>query len=159
MRRSTVAPHGARLTGVADSRRGDQDPTGFMQEGGLCRPVRGGRRRLPSAARRRAAPSVASPRGRDPVGLLQAVLLGIVEGLTEFLPVSSTGHLTIVEKLLGLKVDDPGVTAFTAIIQVGAIIAVIVYFRRDIVRLIAAWIRGCATGTTAPTRTTGSPGT
>ncbi len=42
--------------------------------------------------------------------------------LTEFLPVSSTGHLTIVEKLLGLRVDDPGVTAFTAIIQVGAII-------------------------------------
>jgi undecaprenyl-diphosphatase len=78
------------------------------------------------------------------VGLLQAVLLGVVEGLTEFLPVSSTGHLTIVEKLLGLKVDDPGVTAFTAIIQVGAIIAVIVYFRRDIVRLVAAWIRGLA---------------
>jgi undecaprenyl-diphosphatase len=78
------------------------------------------------------------------VGLLQAVLLGVVEGLTEFLPVSSTGHLTIVEKLLGLRVDDPGVTAFTAIIQVGAIIAVIVYFRRDIVRIIAAWVRGIA---------------
>jgi undecaprenyl-diphosphatase len=78
------------------------------------------------------------------VGLLQAVLLGVVEGLTEFLPVSSTGHLTIVEKLLGLKVDDPGVTAFTAIIQVGAIVAVIVFFRRDIVRLVAAWIRGLA---------------
>ncbi|HET6824929.1 MAG TPA: undecaprenyl-diphosphate phosphatase [Amnibacterium sp.] len=78
------------------------------------------------------------------MGLLQAVLLGVVEGLTEFLPVSSTGHLTIVEKLLGLKVDDPGVTAFTAIIQVGAIVAVIVFFRRDIVRLVAAWIRGLA---------------
>ncbi|HEY0373412.1 MAG TPA: undecaprenyl-diphosphate phosphatase [Amnibacterium sp.] len=78
------------------------------------------------------------------MGLLQAVLLGVVEGLTEFLPVSSTGHLTIVEKLLGLRVDDPGVTAFTAIIQVGAIIAVIVYFRRDIVRIIAAWVRGIA---------------
>ena len=76
------------------------------------------------------------------LGILQAVLLGVVEGLTEFLPVSSTGHLTIVEKLLGLTVDDQGVTAFTAIIQVGAIIAVILYFRRDIVRLIAAWIRG-----------------
>ena len=73
---------------------------------------------------------------------LQAVVLGIVEGLTEFLPVSSTGHLTIVERLLGLRVDDAGVTAFTAIIQVGAIIAVIIYFRGDIVRLIAAWIRG-----------------
>lgn len=73
---------------------------------------------------------------------IQAILLGIVEGLTEFLPVSSTGHLTIVEKLLGLRVDDTGVTAFTAIIQVGAIIAVIVYFRHDIVQLVAAWFRG-----------------
>ena len=73
---------------------------------------------------------------------IQAIVLGIVEGLTEFLPVSSTGHLTIVEKLLGLRVDDAGVTAFTAIIQVGAIIAVIVYFRHDIGRLIAAWCRG-----------------
>jgi undecaprenyl-diphosphatase len=78
------------------------------------------------------------------VGLLQAVLLGVIEGLTEFLPVSSTGHLTIAEKLLGLRVDDPGVTAFTAIIQIGAILAVILYFRRDIVRLVAAWVRGLA---------------
>jgi len=72
----------------------------------------------------------------------QALLLGVVEGVTEFLPVSSTGHLTIVEKLLGLSVDDPGVTAFTAVIQVGAIIGSIVYFRSDIVRLAAAWFRG-----------------
>lgn len=76
------------------------------------------------------------------MNLLQAVVLGIVEGLTEFLPVSSTGHLTIAEQLLGLRVDDAGVTAFTAIIQIGAIVAVIVYFRRDIVRLVVAWGRG-----------------
>lgn len=74
--------------------------------------------------------------------LIQAIILGIVEGITEFLPVSSTGHLTIVEKLLGLKIDNPGVTAFTAIIQVGAILAVIIYFRRDISRLATAWGRG-----------------
>jgi undecaprenyl-diphosphatase len=73
---------------------------------------------------------------------LQAVVLGVVEGLTEFLPVSSTGHLTIAERLLSLPVDDPGVTAFTAIIQVGAILAVIIYFRSDIVRLIAGFLRG-----------------
>lgn len=76
------------------------------------------------------------------MNLFQALLLGIVEGVTEFLPVSSTGHLTIVEKLLGLRVDDPGVTAFTAIIQVGAILAVILYFRADIARLAVAWARG-----------------
>ena len=78
------------------------------------------------------------------MNLLEALLLGIVEGITEFLPVSSTGHLTIVEKLLGLQVDDPSVTAFTAIIQVGAIIAVIIYFRADIRRLAVAWGRGLA---------------
>lgn len=73
---------------------------------------------------------------------LQAVLLGIVEGLTEFLPVSSTGHLTIVEKLLGMEIDDPAVTAFTAVIQMGAIAAVIVYFARDIWAIVSAWVRG-----------------
>lgn len=72
------------------------------------------------------------------VNLIRAVELGIVEGLTEFLPVSSTGHPTIAEELLGLRVDDAGVTAFTAIIQVGAIIAVIVYFRHDIGRILTA---------------------
>jgi undecaprenyl-diphosphatase len=78
------------------------------------------------------------------MGWLEAIVLGVVEGLTEFLPVSSTGHLTIVEKLLHLRVDDPGVTAFTAIIQVGAILAVIVFFWRDIVRLVVALVRGLA---------------
>jgi len=73
---------------------------------------------------------------------LEALLLGVVEGVTEFLPVSSTGHLTIVEKLLGLQVDDPGVTAFTALIQVGAIGAVLLYFRRDIRALATAWFAG-----------------
>jgi undecaprenyl-diphosphatase len=73
---------------------------------------------------------------------LDAVILGIVEGLTEFLPVSSTGHLTIAEKALGLELDDPAVTAYTAVIQMGAILAVVVYFARDIVRIMTAWCRG-----------------
>lgn len=73
---------------------------------------------------------------------LHAIILGIVEGVTEFLPVSSTGHLNVVEKLLGYAIDDKGMTAFTAVIQVGAIIAAIIYFRSDIVRIIAAWFRG-----------------
>lgn len=71
-----------------------------------------------------------------------AVVLGVVEGLTEFLPVSSTGHLTVAEKMLGLKVDEPAVTAYTAIIQLGAILATLLFFGRKIIRLFLAWVRG-----------------
>jgi undecaprenyl-diphosphatase len=74
--------------------------------------------------------------------LWQAILLGVVEGVTEFLPISSTGHLTILEKLMGFTINDPSITAFTAIIQVGAVFATLLYFRRDIVRIAAAWLRG-----------------
>lgn len=74
----------------------------------------------------------------------EAILLGAVEGFTEFLPVSSTGHLTILERLLGHSTDDPDITAFTAIIQVGAVLATIIFLRRDIVRIVAAWFRGLA---------------
>ena len=76
------------------------------------------------------------------MNIVEALILGVVEGITEFLPISSTGHLTITEKLFGLKIDDPGVTAFTAIIQVGAILAAIIYFRDDIWRIARAWVRG-----------------
>lgn len=72
----------------------------------------------------------------------QAIVLGIVEGITEFLPISSTGHLTIAEKLMDMDIADPSVTAFTAVIQVGAIAAVLVYFAKDIARLFSAWTKG-----------------
>ncbi|NDR53824.1 MULTISPECIES: undecaprenyl-diphosphate phosphatase [unclassified Actinomyces] len=75
---------------------------------------------------------------------LHAVILGIVEGITEFLPVSSTGHLNIVEKLLGHNINDVGMTAFTAVIQVGAILAAVIYFWGDIVRIVTAWFKGLA---------------
>ncbi|MFE4664032.1 undecaprenyl-diphosphate phosphatase [Streptomyces sp. NPDC056716] len=78
------------------------------------------------------------------MNIFEAAFLGAVEGLTEFLPVSSTGHLTILERMLGHSTDDPDITAFTAIIQVGAVLATIIYLRKDIARLITAWFRGIA---------------
>ena len=71
-----------------------------------------------------------------------AVILGIVEGLTEFLPISSTGHLMIAQKALGLDLTDDAVTGYTAVIQMGAIAAVVVYFFRDIWRIAKAWCLG-----------------
>lgn len=72
----------------------------------------------------------------------EAIVLGIVEGVTEFLPISSTAHLTIMEKLMGYSINDPDITAFTAIIQVGAVLATVIYFRRDITRIALAWLEG-----------------
>ena len=78
----------------------------------------------------------------QPLTYLDAIILGIVEGLSEFLPISSTGHLTVAEKMLGLTVDANAITAYTAIIQLGAIAATVLYFFKDIVRLLGAWFRG-----------------
>lgn len=69
--------------------------------------------------------------------LLQAVVLGIVQGLTEFLPISSSGHLRIVPAVLGW--DDPG-AAFTAVIQLGTMAAVVLYFWGDLIRIARAWL-------------------
>lgn len=69
---------------------------------------------------------------------LQAIVLGVVQGLTEFLPISSSAHLLIVPKLLGWA--DPG-AAFTAVIQLGTMLAVLLYFWRDITRILWTWLR------------------
>lgn len=76
------------------------------------------------------------------MNIFEAVLLGAVEGFTEFLPISSTGHLTIVEKLLDYQIDAPDITAFTAIIQSGAVIATLIFLRTDIIRIVTGWCRG-----------------
>ncbi len=68
--------------------------------------------------------------------LLTAIVLGLVQGLTEFLPISSSAHVSIVGRLMGA--EDPG-AAFTAISQLGTEAAVLVYFWRDIVRIVRAW--------------------
>lgn len=72
----------------------------------------------------------------------QSIILGIIEGVSEFLPVSSTGHLTIAQKLMGMNLADTSLTAFTAIIQIGAIVAAIVYFWSDIWQVLSGWWRG-----------------
>ncbi|MDX3075291.1 undecaprenyl-diphosphate phosphatase [Streptomyces sp. MI02-7b] len=76
------------------------------------------------------------------ISIGQAAVLGVVEGVTEFLPISSTGHLKITEGLMGIDVDDKAVVAFSAVIQSGAIAAVLVYFFKDIVRICRAWFTG-----------------
>ncbi len=69
---------------------------------------------------------------------LEAILLGVLQGLTEFLPISSSAHLAIFPQLLGS--DDPG-ASFTAVTQIGTELAVIWYFRKDIWRIVTTWLR------------------
>jgi undecaprenyl-diphosphatase len=68
---------------------------------------------------------------------LEAIVLGLVQGLTEFLPISSSGHLRIVPALLGW--EDPG-AGFTAVIQLGTMAAVLIYFRAELWRIATAWL-------------------
>src|ERR671920_1872241 len=69
---------------------------------------------------------------------VEAIVLGIVQGLTEFLPISSSGHLRIVPAFFGW--EDPG-AAFTAVIQLGTMAAVLLYFRRDLWRIARTWLQ------------------
>src|SRR4051794_21903459 len=68
--------------------------------------------------------------------LIIAIILGVVEGVTEFLPVSSTGHLLLCEKWMGMDLKDGFWNTFTIFIQIGAIAAVVVYFRERILGLL-----------------------
>ncbi len=70
--------------------------------------------------------------------LLKAVVLGLIQGLTEFLPISSSAHLRIFPELFGW--GDPG-AAFTAVVQIGTELAVLIYFRHDIWRIGSTWVR------------------
>jgi undecaprenyl-diphosphatase len=72
------------------------------------------------------------------VSVFEAIVLGLVQGITEFLPISSTAHLRIVPALAGW--EDPG-AAFTAVTQLGTMAAVLVYFRSDLWRIARAWLR------------------
>jgi undecaprenyl-diphosphatase len=71
--------------------------------------------------------------------MLEAIFFGILQGLTEFLPISSTAHVRIFAEFFGMS-EDPG-AMFTAIMQIGTELAVLIYFRKDIARIISAWSR------------------
>jgi undecaprenyl-diphosphatase len=73
----------------------------------------------------------------------QAIIIGIIQGLTEFLPVSSTAHIRVIPALLGW--DDPG-AAFTAVIQTGTLVAALIYFREDILHITVGTLRGLRDG-------------
>jgi undecaprenyl-diphosphatase len=77
------------------------------------------------------------------VTLLESIILGIVQGLTEFLPISSTAHLRVIPALLGWQ--DPG-AAFSAVIQIGTVLAVFVYFRKDLLQITRGVLRGVRNG-------------
>jgi undecaprenyl-diphosphatase len=81
----------------------------------------------------------ATPRPYDSavVSWLEAIVLGIAQGLTEFLPISSTAHLRIVPAFAGW--EDPG-AFFTAVVQLGTMLAVVIYFWRDLVRIVLTWL-------------------
>jgi undecaprenyl-diphosphatase len=79
------------------------------------------------------------------MNFLEAIILGIVQGLTEFLPVSSSAHVQIASELMqipGLSDKNSATTAFIATIQLGTEAAVLMYFAKDIARLVKAWFRG-----------------
>src|SRR5688572_9078727 len=86
--------------------------------------------------RRRHRRAWARSRGNVP-DLLVAIILGVVEGVTEFLPISSTGHLILCQKWFGVDLEhDPFWKMFTVFIQIGAIASVVVYFRERILNLL-----------------------
>ena len=74
--------------------------------------------------------------------LLIALILGIVEGVTEFLPVSSTAHLRIAEQMLGLSLEDPYWKMYTVVVQIGAILVLPIYFRERLVKFLSTFPNG-----------------
>ncbi|HEX8091939.1 MAG TPA: undecaprenyl-diphosphatase UppP [Blastocatellia bacterium] len=74
------------------------------------------------------------------MSLLHAIILGLIQGLTEFLPISSTAHLTLVGRLMGEVKNDQQWTAFIAVIQLGTLAAVILYFWSDILKIIQGFV-------------------
>ncbi|MEJ2597194.1 MAG: undecaprenyl-diphosphatase UppP [Anaerolineales bacterium] len=78
--------------------------------------------------------------------ILQSILLGVVQGLTEFLPISSSGHLVIVPHLLGWHIPNADAFVFDVLVQMGTLLAVIIYFWKDLIGIIGAFFTGLVRG-------------
>ena len=127
--------HRPRTVTPASGRAGAEAVTG------RCLPACGGfdkrdARQRAGGAERGAAAGQARVPCRPSMSTLEAIVLGIVQGLTEFLPISSTAHVRIVPAMCGWP--DPG-AAFTAVTQLGTESAVLAYFRRDIATIATTW--------------------
>jgi undecaprenyl-diphosphatase len=100
--------------------------------------------RNPQSAIRNPQSAIRNLQSTIQMNLLQAIILGIIQGLTEFIPISSTGHLIIAQKWMGLEqtMTPQQITAFTAVMQLGTLAAVIVYFLGDILSIVIGFIQG-----------------
>jgi len=76
------------------------------------------------------------------MSLLQALVLGLVQGLTEFIPVSSSGHLVLVQDFLGWHFPDKQSFVFDVLVQLGTLVAVLVYYRHELIGIATAFVRG-----------------
>jgi undecaprenyl-diphosphatase len=80
------------------------------------------------------------------MSIIQALILGVVQGATEFLPISSSGHLVLVPWFLGWHFEPQAAFIFDVLVQWGTILAVLLYFRRDLLEIGLCWLRGIAAG-------------
>src|SRR3970040_1019608 len=80
------------------------------------------------------------------MNIFQAILLGIIQGITEFLPISSSAHLVITPYLLGWKLDEAVIFPFDVLVQLGTLLAAIIYFRRDLWEILSAVWAGLRRG-------------
>ena len=83
------------------------------------------------------------------MGYLEAILLGIVQGLTEFLPVSSSGHLVMLQRFLGHDPSDPAMILFDLVVHLGTVVAVVIYYRDSIGKYVSH-LRTSSRGLTHP---------